>query len=163
MLFSSKGESMSHRVCNTLNSSRAASFAAVIAFALFFPVQTFGQTGSFGLPSAAAVQSPGGDPTAAGPAPTYPGHGPEGGDKLEGDLGSFRFRLYGTVLLNANVSDAAIFGQDVPLWTLPAAGNVTYPDLTVGHSGDNHDFLMTARQSVFGFTANRAQPTGWAS
>jgi len=43
-----------------------------------------------------------------------------------------RFVLYGTLLLNTAVSDGGIFGQDVPLWTLPSGGNVSYPGRNVG-------------------------------
>jgi hypothetical protein len=155
---------MSHRASElSITWRRAASFGAAAALVLFFPVKSFGQTGSFSPAAAAAVQSPGGDAAGGGAVPTYPGHGPEGGEKLEGDLGSFRFRLYGTVLLNAHVADAGILGQEVPLWSVGATGNVTYPDGSVGHLGDNHDFVLTARQSVFGFTVNRVQTSGWSS
>jgi hypothetical protein len=50
--------------------------------------------------------------------PAYPGIPPTGG-KLEGALGAFTLRGYGTVLLNISASDSGVVGGDVPLWRLP--------------------------------------------
>src|SRR5439155_5330368 len=119
------------------------------------PVRIFGQTASL-APAAAAGQaySTGAAPE-SGAQPTYPGLGP-GEGKAEAEMGAYKVRIYGTVLLNTSVSSAGIFGQDVPLWTLPSTLNVAYLDGTVGHFSDNHDLLFTMRQSVFGFAVNPA-------
>jgi hypothetical protein len=137
---------------------------AALALLMAAPVRSFGQTASFAAPASAAQTAPSKAGTSVGAEPQYPGIGPSGG-KLEGELGAFRLRLFGTVLLNTAVSDAAIFGQDVPLWTLPGTGTVTYADGTVGPVSDNHDLILTLRQSVFGFTVNPVKPaaSGWAS
>jgi plastocyanin len=99
-----------------------------------------------------------------GAQPEYPGI-PPSQNKVETEIGSYRVRFYGTVLLNTSVSRAGIFGQDIPLWTLPSGGNVTYPDGTVGHSSDSHDLIFTMRQSIVGLTLNQSQPSdkGWTS
>src|SRR4051794_21556967 len=93
--------------------TRAACVGGVLAASLLMPVGAFGQA------------------TGTGAQPNYPGIAPSQG-KVETDIGAFKVRFYGTVLLNTSVSDAAVFGQDIPLWTLPSTGTVTYPDGTVG-------------------------------
>ena len=136
---------------------------AVLALLVVAPVRIFGQTVSL-APAASATQTyAGAVASEVGAQPKYPGIGPAEG-KVEAEMGAFKVRLYGTLLLNTAVSDAGVFGQDIPLWTLPTAGNVTYPDGTVGPAGDNHDLAFTMRQSVFGFTVNPARPgtNAWA-
>jgi hypothetical protein len=97
-----------------------------------------------------------------GAKPQYPGI-PPSQEPVEGTLGSAKLRVYGTILLNTAVSSGAIFGQDVPLWTLATAGTVTYPDGTTGTSGDNRDLIFTVRQSIIGFTITQshASENGW--
>jgi hypothetical protein len=111
------------------------------------------------LPHALFAQSE--DPQGAKPA--YPGHPPS--DAVEGTIGSAKVRLFGTLLLNTAVSYGSIFGQDVPLWTLPSAGTVTYPDGTTGTSGDSHDLIFTTRQSIIGLAVTQGQATsgGWVA
>lgn len=131
-------------------SARCACLVALTALIIAAPTRSFGQT----TPPRDAV----------GAQPQYPGIGPADDAKVEAEVGALKVRFYGTLLLNTAVSDAAIFGQDVPLWTLPSAGNVTYPDGTVGRSDGNHDLILTMRQSVVGFTLGPAavDPNAWA-
>jgi hypothetical protein len=98
----------------------------------------------------------------AGAQPNYPGI-PPSEDKVETTVGAFKVRLYGTVLFNLSASDAGVFGQELPLWTLPTTGTVTYPDGTVGQSGDNHDLILSMRQTVLGVTVAGSGSTdsGW--
>jgi hypothetical protein len=139
--------------------NRSRCVGAVLALLAATPTPIFGQSVSLAPPASTTQASSAetGSPP-VGARPQYPGIGPSG-DKLEAEMGAFKIRLYGTVLLNTAVSDAAILGQDVPLWTLGTAGTVTYPDGTVGTSGGNHDLIFTMRQSVVGFTVNPARPT----
>src|SRR5437868_12122750 len=89
--------------------NRTACVGAALALFVLTPALSFAQAGSFAPAVGAAAQSGGDQGTsAAGAQPKYPGIGPAGGDKVEGDLGAFKFRLFGTVLLNTAVSDAAI-------------------------------------------------------
>jgi hypothetical protein len=146
--------------------NRFASAAVSLVLLFVAPAQMFGQAQS-SAPQASATQtsSSGSGTSAAGAQPQYPGIGPAG-DKLEGEMGAFKLRLYGTLLLNAAITTAPIFGQDLPLWTLPA-GNVTYTpgDGTVGPNSGSQDLTITMRQSVFGFTVNpaKADANGWTS
>jgi len=96
-----------------------------------------------------------------GAQPIYPGlPGPK--KKVETTVGNYKVRFYGTVLLNIQGSDSAIIGQDVPLWAATDSGAVTYPDGSIGRSGDNHDLLFSMRQSVLGFTVGQAEASGWS-
>jgi hypothetical protein len=115
-----------------------------VLFVLQVPVVTYAQT-----PPASG----------AGAQPAYPGLPPTQ-DKVETEVGSVKVRIYGTVLLNLSVADAAVFGQELPLWTLPSAGAVAYPDGTTGQAGDNHDLILSARQSVFGFALAHQRAAG---
>jgi hypothetical protein len=78
---------------------------------------------------------------------------------LEGTLGSFNLRLYGTVLLNVSASDSAEVGGEVPLWPLPGGIPVAFPDGSTKRAGDIHDTIFTARQSLFGFIVSPASPS----
>jgi len=89
--------------------------------------------------------------------PTYPGLGPAQG-KLEGTLGNYNLRAYGTVLLNIAGSDTPTIGFDVPLWATPSNVRTVFPDGTSKRVDDVHDLVFTARQSVFGFIVNPAAP-----
>src|SRR5216117_566632 len=64
-------------------------------------------------------------PCESGDQPSYPGIPPTQG-KLEGTLGSYNLRAYGTVLLNVSGSDSAIVGGDVPLWATPSSARPTF-------------------------------------
>jgi len=137
----------------------------VLALLAMAPVRMSGQQASFAPPaSAAQTSSPQAGTAAVGAQPQYPGIGPTG-DKLEAEMGAFKLRLYGTLLLNAAITTAPIVGQEVPLWTAPNTLTVTYPDGTVGPISGSQDLLVTMRQSVFGFTVNPAKPAAndWAS
>ena len=92
------------------------------------------------------------------PRPTYPGIPPSQG-KLEGTLGSFNLRVFGTVLLNLSGSDSSIVGEEVPLWALPGSVRVSFPDGTTKRAGDVHDTIFTARQSLFGFIVSPSNPS----
>lgn len=102
------------------------------------------------------------DTSSIGPQPSYPGIPPSKG-KMEGTLGSYNLRLYGTVLLNISTADAAVVGEEVPLWATPGSVQVTFPDGTTRRAGDIHDTIFTARQSVFGVIAkpSMADPGTW--
>lgn len=93
-----------------------------------------------------------------GDQPTYPGI-PPSQNKLEGTLGSYNLRVYGTVLLNVSASDTPAVGGDVPLWALPGSGRTTFLDGTIKRTDDVHDLIFTARQSVFGFMVKPASPS----
>ena len=136
---------------------------AAVAVLALAPARSSGQTASVAPAASATQTSSDTGKSGTGAQPQYPGIG-SAADRLEAELGAFKVRLYGTVLLNAAVSDAAIVGQDVPLWTVPGTVSVTYPDGTVGQARDNHDLVLTMRQSVFGFTVNPARPVAnaWA-
>jgi hypothetical protein len=109
------------------------------------PAQPSADTGGYG-------QEPG--------APHYPGIGPSK-KKLEATLGSFNFRVYGTVLMNVSVSDSAEVGQETPLWPLPGGSRISFPDGTSKPAGEIHDTIFSARQSVFGFIVKREELGGW--
>src|SRR5205809_5862380 len=88
-----------------------------------------------------------------GDQPSYPGVPPAQG-KLEGTLGNYNLRAYGTVLLNISASDTPPVGADVPLWAPPGSGRTAFLDGTTKRVDDVHDLIFTARQSVFGFMVN---------
>ena len=118
-------------------------------------------------PAASSAQSAGaygyGETPDTGAQPEFPGI-PPSQNKIEAQAGTYLLRVYGTLLLNTSVSTGGLVGQDVPLWTSPVGGNVTFPDGTVGHSSDSHDLIFTARQSIIGMTFNPASPgTGWST
>ena len=101
-----------------------------------------------------------------GDQPRYPGIPPSKG-KVEGAIGSYNLRLYGTVLLNIQASDTPPIGGDVPLWAPPGSLNSVFLDGTIARIDDVHDLTFTARQSVFGLmvkptetTSNAWQPSG---
>ena len=98
-----------------------------------------------------------------GAQPSYPGL-PHGATKLETDLGPFKARFYGSILMNGQISDTGMIGQDLALWPLPDSVPVTYPDGTTSRAGNNHDLVFTMRQSVFGLTLNPSKPVekGWS-
>jgi len=105
-----------------------------------------------------------GQPAAAGGAqPNYPGLPRGQASKLETDIGAMKARFYGTILFNSSASDRGVIGEEIPLWAAPPGGTVTFPDGTVGRSGNNHDLVFTARQTIVGFTLNPVQPSdsGW--
>lgn len=95
--------------------------------------------------------------TSSGTRPSYPGL-PHRGANLETDLGPFKARFYGTILMNGQISDTGVFGQDLVLWSLPDSVGVTYPDGTTSRVGNNHDLVFSARQSVVGMTLNPSKP-----
>jgi hypothetical protein len=96
-----------------------------------------------------------------GAQPSYPGL-PHRGAKLEADIGPFKARFYGSILLNGQITDSGVFGQDLVLWPLPDGLAVTYPDGTTGRAGNNHDLTFTMRQSILGVTVNASKPlAGW--
>jgi plastocyanin len=113
------------------------------------PPTTSSQPSSYGY----GAQTP-----EVGAHPSYPGI-PPSQNKMEADIGPYKVRLYGTLLLNTSVSRGGIFGQDVPLWA--TSGNVTYPDGTAGHL--NNTLIFTMRQSIVGFAVNPGQRSdaGW--
>lgn len=99
----------------------------------------------------------------SGDQPSYPGIPPSGG-KVEGSLGAFNLRVYGTVLLNISASDTSVVGGEVPLWATPGSVRTTFLDGTSKRSDDIHDTIFTARQSVFGFMVSPTNATsGWKS
>lgn len=93
--------------------------------------------------------------------PQYPGIPPSKG-KLEGTIGSYNLRLYGTVLLNIQASDTPPIGGDVPLWASPSSSRAAFLDQTVERIDDVHDLTFTARQSVFGLMVKPAETSGGA-
>jgi hypothetical protein len=97
--------------------------------------------------------------TESGDEPSYPGIPPTGG-KLEGTLGSFNLRLYGTILLNVSGSDSSIVGTDVPLWATPSSVRTQFPDGTQKRVDDVHELIFTARQTTFGFLVKPATTSG---
>src|SRR5439155_4702252 len=92
-----------------------------------------------------------------GDQPSYPGIPPTQ-SKLEGTLGSYTLRGYGTVLLNISASDTPPVGGDVPLWAPPSSVPTTFFDGTTKRVDDVHDLIFTARQSVFGLLVKPANP-----
>ena len=92
-------------------------------------------------------------------APHYPGIGPSH-NKVEATFGNFKLRVYGTVLLNASVSDSAEVGQETPLWPLPGSSRVTFLDGTSKPASQIHDTIVSVRQSVFGFTLRPSETVG---
>src|SRR5437867_5892695 len=73
----------------------------------------------------------------AGDQPSYPGIPPTQ-SKLEGTLGSYTLRGYGTVLLNISASDTPPVGGDVPLWAPPSSVPTTFFDGTTKRVDDVH-------------------------
>src|SRR6185503_1355922 len=69
-------------------------------------------------------------PPEQGDQPRYPGIPPSKG-KLEGTIGSYNLRLYGTVLLNIQASDTPPVGGDVPLWAPPGSFGSAFLDGSV--------------------------------
>jgi len=99
------------------------------------------------------------DYAATGPSsqdPVYPGIPPQ--TKAETTVGSQSLRIYGTILMNASVSDSIEVGQDLVLWPLPS-GTTTFPDGTTKRNGNIHDVIFTARQSIVGFQVKPADPS----
>jgi len=95
--------------------------------------------------------------------PAYPGIPPSGG-KVEGALGDFRLRVYGTVLLNISATDSSVVGGDVPLWATPGSVRTAFLDTTTQRSDDIHDLIFTGRQTVFGFMVTPTASSGaWKS
>jgi hypothetical protein len=93
--------------------------------------------------------------------PFYPG-APKSSSRLQGTLGDFNLRLYGTLLLNISTSDTVQIGQDVPLWPLPGNVPVTFPDGTTRRAGSVGDTIFTARQSILGVQVSPKTPgNGW--
>ena len=93
--------------------------------------------------------------------PYYPG-APKSSSRVQGALGDYIFRVYGTVLLNVSMSDAIQVGQEVPLWSLPPGIPVTFPDGTQRRSGAVGDTIFTARQSILGVqVSQRTASAGW--
>ena len=92
-----------------------------------------------------------------GDQPTYPGIPPKG--KVEGTLGNYNLRVYGTALLNIHASDAPNVGGEVPLWALPGSGRTTFIDGSSERTCDVHDLIFTARQSILGFMVKPSNPT----
>jgi hypothetical protein len=92
--------------------------------------------------------------------PSYPGIPPKG--KVEGTLGEFNFRVYGTMLLNVSASDTPNIGGDVPLWPTPGNVRTSFIDGTTKRADEVHDLIFTGRQSIFGFMARPSTSTaGW--
>src|SRR3954463_2543826 len=111
----------------------------------------------FAIPSPARAQDA--DYAATSPAsddPVYPGIPPK--TKAETTVGSQTLRIYGTILMNASVSDSVEVGQDLVLWPLPSNGTTTFPDGTAKRNGNIHDVIFTARQSIVGFQVKPADP-----
>ena len=102
--------------------------------------------------------------TETGDQPSYPGIPPSKGP-LEGTLGTYNLRIYGTVLANISASDTSVVGGDVPLWATPGSVRTTFLDGTTNRADDIHDTIFTARQSVFGFMVKPSNPSsgGWQS
>src|SRR5690349_25027240 len=75
-----------------------------------------------------------------GDQPTYPGIPPKG--KVEGTLGNYNLRVYGTALLNIHTSDAPNVGGEIPLWALPGAGRTTFIDGSSERTSDVHDLIL---------------------
>ena len=91
--------------------------------------------------------------------PRYPGIPPSKG-KLEGTIGTYNLRLYGTVLLNIQASDTPPIGGDVPLWAPPGTFSTAFLDGSVARIDDAHDLTFTARQSVFGLLVQPSEASG---
>jgi hypothetical protein len=89
--------------------------------------------------------------------PVYPGIQPP--TKAETTVGSQTLRIYGTILMNASVSDSVEVGQDLVLWPLPNSTTTTFPDGTTKRNGYIHDVIFTARQSIVGFQVKPADPS----
>src|SRR6266700_1874473 len=91
-----------------------------------------------------AQDYPGG--TEPGDQPSYPGIPPSRG-KMEGTLGAYNLRVYGTLLLNVSASDTPPVGGDIPLWAPPSSIRTSFLDGTSKRVDDVHDLTFTARQS----------------
>jgi hypothetical protein len=81
--------------------------------------------------------------------PVYPGIPPR--TKAETTVGSQTLRIYGTILMNASVSDSVEVGQDLVLWPLPGNNTTAFPDGTTKRNGNIHDVIFTARQASLAF------------
>ena len=93
--------------------------------------------------------------------PFYPG-APKSSSKVQGAIGDYIFRLYGTILLNVSTSDAVVVGQELPLWALPGNSTVTFPDGSTRRAGTVGDTIFTARQTIFGLQVSQKTATaGW--
>ena len=145
----------------TLNSSSPVTFHCTIHPSMV------GSINGSAPPAASASQATSsygyGETPDTGAQPEFPGI-PPSQNKIEMQAGAYTVRVYGTLLLNTSRSSGGLIGQDVPLWTSPSAGNVTFPDGTVGHSRDTHDLIFTMRQSIVGLALNPANPgAGWST
>jgi hypothetical protein len=90
----------------------------------------------------------------------YPG-APGPPDKVETAIGPVKFRPYGTILLNVQASDTIT--EDTPVWGRPDSTLVTFPDGTRRRSGEIHDLIFSARQTVLGLNLTPATPSsGWS-
>jgi len=142
---------MTFRLCRSVPSPRKLLFAP-LAFAMLF---TTGQLPAQNPTTLEEHTPPDG--------PFYPG-APKSSSKLQATVGDYIFRLYGTVLLNVSMSDAVIVGQEVPLWPLPPAIPVNYPDGTQQRSGSVGDTIFTARQSILGVQVSpKESRSGWSA
>jgi hypothetical protein len=92
--------------------------------------------------------------------PFYPG-APKSSSRLQGTLGDYTLRFYGTLLLNISTSGTVQVGQDIPLWPLPGNSPVTFPDGTARRAGSVGDTLFTARQSILGLQVTSKTTNGW--
>src|SRR5437867_4219943 len=114
-------------------------------------------TAAFGPLSALAQDYDSYGTADAGDQPTYPGIPPK--NKVEGTLGDYTLRVYGTALLNIHASDGTNIGGEVPLWASPSSGRTTFIDGTSERSSDVHDLIFTARQSILGFMVKPSSTT----
>jgi len=93
--------------------------------------------------------------------PFYPG-APKSPSRVQGTIGDFTVRLYGTLLLNISTTDSAQVGQDVPLWPLPGNINIAFADGTSRRAGLVGDTVFTARQSIVGLQVSaKTSDNGW--
>ena len=95
------------------------SFRLVLARMVFLCLLT----AAFGPLSALAQDYDSYGTADAGDQPTYPGIPPK--NKVEGTLGDYTLRVYGTALLNIHASDGTNIGGEVPLWASPSSGRTT--------------------------------------
>jgi hypothetical protein len=93
--------------------------------------------------------------------PFYPG-APKSSSRLQGTLGDFTLRMYGTLLLNISTTDTVQVGQDVPLWPFPGNTPITFSDGTQRRAGLVGDTVFTARQSIVGLqVTSKTTGNGW--
>ena len=71
-----------------------------------------------------------------------------------------QYRFYGTLLVNASISDTLLFGQDVPLFASPGGQVLLFPDGSTARADTASDFILTVRQSTFGAQVSRGSVTG---